>query len=236
MALLDDIQALRDRTLAGLDASHDYYTYTKRVWRLLQQVVGEGRRFRFRNLTTGSTVDERSLVGRSRLYISEFLAASTFQQFVSQFEDFFFDLLRLWLVSYPGSLKRKQVDLATVLDAPDKQGIVLAVVDKQLNELKYERLQSWFEYLETLVKLGCPTAGDIERLAEIKASRDILVHNQGIANKAYLAKSGSRARCNDGEKLELPEQYHRESWETIRRVVEELAAAAQAKAERGPSS
>jgi hypothetical protein len=42
MALADDIQALTDRTLSALAASHDYYTYTKRVWRLLQQIVKDG--------------------------------------------------------------------------------------------------------------------------------------------------------------------------------------------------
>lgn len=36
MALADEIQCLATRTLYSLDASHDYYTYTKRVWRLLR--------------------------------------------------------------------------------------------------------------------------------------------------------------------------------------------------------
>ena len=80
------------------------------------------------------------------------------------------------------------------------------------------------------MKPGCPTVDEIERLAEIKASRDILVHNKGIANAAYVAKAGSRARCRDGEKLRLPERSHRESWETIRKVVLDVSAAATAKA------
>jgi hypothetical protein len=230
MALADDIQALTARTLSALEASHDYYTYTRRVWRLLQQIVKEGRKFTFRNLTTGTRVDEQVLLGRAQLYVTDYLMSSTFQHFVALYEDFFFELLRLWLLAYPLSLSRKQVEMGAVLRAPDKSAVVLAVVGKELNELKYEKLSDWFAYLERLVKLGCPTADEIEQLAEIKASRDILVHNNGIANATYISKAGNRARCNDGERLEIPEQYHRASWETTRKVIRDISAAAIARA------
>jgi hypothetical protein len=235
MALADDIQGLANRTLSALDASHDYYTYTKRVWRLLQQIVKEGRKFSFRNPTTGTRVDEQVLLGRTQLYVTDYLMSSTFQHFVSLFEDFFFELLRDWLSAYPGSLSKKQVEMGTVLKAPDKAAIVLTVVDKELNELKYERVADWFTFLDRLINLGCPTAEEIEKLAEIKASRDILVHNNGIANATYVSKSGSRARYKEGEKLEISEQYHRVTWETIKKVVRDVFVAAIGKARPGPS-
>lgn len=225
MALSDDVQALATRTLLALEASHDYYTYTKRVWRLLHQLVKEGRTFTFRNPATGTSVDHHALLGRTQLYVTDYLTSSTFQHFVSLFEDFVFELLRLWLASYPGSLSKKQIEMSAVLKAPDKSAIVLAVVEKELNELKYERLADWFTYLDRLARLGCPTADEIETLTEIKASRDILVHNNGIANATYTAKAGVKARHRDGEKLEIPEQYHRASWESIHKVVRDLSAA-----------
>jgi hypothetical protein len=236
MALADEIQALATRTLSALDATHDYYTYTKRVWRLMQQVVKEGRKFTFRNLTTGTRVDEEVLLGRAQLYVTDYLICSTFQQFVSLFEDYFFGLLRQWLGAYPGSLSKKQVEVGAVLKAPDKAAIILTVVDKELNDLKYERVADWFAYLDRLANLGCPTPAEIEKLAEIKASRDILVHNNGVVNAIYVSKAGKCARYRDGEKLEIPEQYHRESWETIKKVVYDLSAAAVPKAQHNPPS
>jgi|SRR5665213_3150397 len=233
MALADDIQALTLRTLSSLGSSHDYYTYTKRVWNLLQQDVEEGRKFNFRNPTTGSRVDEQALLGRAQLYVDDYLTSSSFQHFVALFEDFIFELLRYWLAAYPASLSRKQVEMAAILEAPDKSAIILTVVDKELNERKYERLADWFVYLERLARLGCPTADEIEKLAEIKASRDVLVHNNGIANATYVAKSGSAARYKDGEKLKIPETYHRASWETINKVVRDVSSAAIAKARHG---
>jgi len=140
MALADDVRSLTARTLTALDASHDYYTYSKRVWRLLQQVVKEGRQFTFRNLATGSRVDQTELLGQSQVFITEYLTSFTFQHFVLLFEEFFFELLRCWLTVHPGRLSRKQVEMATILNAPDKNAVIVSVVDRELNELKYKRL------------------------------------------------------------------------------------------------
>jgi hypothetical protein len=202
------------------------------VWRLLPEIVKDGRKFTFRNRTTGMQVDEQVLLGRAERYVAEYLMSSTFQHFVALFEDFFFELLRYWLAAYPASLSKKQVDMGAILRSPDKTAIVLTVVDKELNELKYERLADWFAYLDRLAKLGSPTADEIEKLAEIKASRDILVHNNGMANATYVFKAGSQARYGDGEKLEIPERYHLASWETINKVVRDVSAAAIAKLRR----
>ena len=44
-------------------------------------------------------------------------------------------------------------------------------------------------------------------IIEIKASRDVLAHNNGIVNAIYVAKAGSRARHQEGEQLTMSEQY-----------------------------
>jgi hypothetical protein len=226
VALTDSIQDLAARSSEALNRGHDYYTYTERIWRLVKEAVDEGRRFTFRNSATRSRVSERTLMARRPEYIGGYLRSSTFQQFVSLFEDYVFDLLRLWLAAHPQSLLRKQVEVSVVLNAPDKAAILLAVADKELNELKYGRVADWFAYLHRLVRIDCPSVDEIERLAEIKASRDILVHNKGIVNATYLSKAGGRARFRDDEQLELPEDYHRGSWELIRKVVQDVSQAA----------
>src|SRR5260370_1187707 len=128
MALADEISQLRHLSLAALDAIHDYFTHTKRAWRLVQEVVGEGRRFTLRNQATGTVTDQDGLVALTRHYITDYLTSSTFQQFVSVFEDFFFDMLHLWLAAYPGSLADKDVKFGAVLRAPDKAAVTHLVV------------------------------------------------------------------------------------------------------------
>lgn len=80
------------------------------------------------------------------------------------------------------------------------------------------------------MKLGCPPPEEIAQLAEIKATRDILVHNRGIVNATYRAKAGALARAQDGELLELPTAYHNASWALICKVVRDVSEAAIAKA------
>ena len=99
----------------------------------------------------------------------------------------------------------RHVDLARVIDAPDRESILQAVIDRELNALKYERPTAWFRYLNDRVKLGGPTDEQAERLTEIKASRDILAHNRGVANQTYLDKAGGRSRYKIGQRLEVPE-------------------------------
>jgi hypothetical protein len=229
MALSDDIRALRDRVLADLNLSYDYYVDTRFAWRIVHEVVATGTTFTVRNTTTGTATTEAALAAKARGYESGQLAEATFQQFVSTFEDFLFEFLRLWLMAYPRSLIGKKVEFKDVLDAPDKDSIALLVVNKELNEVLYERPTGWFAYLEEKAKLGCPTADEIDRIAEAKASRDVLVHNRGIAGKIYESKAGKVARFTNGQRIDIPEHYHREIWDLIRKVVTDVANAAIAK-------
>lgn len=229
MALANDIAALRDRVLADLNAAHDYYTDTKIAWDIVRRFIAEGQTLSIRNMTTGTVTTQAELTSKSRGYVADQLAGATFQQFISIFENYFFDLVRLWLMAYPKNLSGKKVDFKDVLDAADKDAITVGVVNKEVNEMLYDRPAGWFDYLEDKAKLGCPTPVEIAKIAEAKATRDVLVHNRGVANKTYESKAGNLARYQDGQRIDIPEHYHRETWELIRLVVTNISNAAIAK-------
>jgi hypothetical protein len=230
MALAAEITALRDRALADLKAAHDYYTDTKIAWDIVRRFIDSGQTLSVRNMTTGTVTTHVELAGKSRGYVAEQLAEATFQQFISIFENYFFDLVRLWLTAYPKSLSGKKVDFKDVLDAPDKDAITARVVSKEVNEILYDRPTGWFDYLEDKAKLGCPTQDEIARIAEAKASRDVLVHNRGVASKTYESKAGKLGRYKDGQRIDIPEHYHRQTWELLCKVVSDLSGATIAKA------
>ncbi len=174
-------------------------------------------------------MDAAGLGRLAQKYIAGYLAESVFQIQVALFEDFFFGLLGLWLTAYPDGIPdkgKKAVDLGTILDAPNKPAILQAVVDRELDGLKYKRPAAWFRYLDDRVKLGGPTDEQVERLAEIKASRDILVHNRGVVHEVYLDKAGPRARSGLGDRVEIDEPYLRGVGALIATVVADLSAAA----------
>jgi hypothetical protein len=229
MALAADIRTLRDRVLAELNGAHDYYTDTKIAWNIVGEFIGAGNTFAIQNKTTGSMTTQADLSAKSRGYVAEQLTEATFQQFISIFENFFFDISRLWLMAYPQSLGGKKLDFQAVLDSADKDAITLLVVNKEVNEIVYDRPAAWFKYLNDKAKLGCPTPDEIDKIAEAKASRDVLVHNRGVANKTYESKAGKLARYKDGQRIDIPEHYHRQTWELIRKVVADISNAAIAK-------
>jgi hypothetical protein len=226
MALADDIEALRDRVLAELTAAHDYYTDTKTAWDIVRQAIVAGQTFSIQNLTTGTVTTQAELAGKARGYVAEQLTEATFQRFISTFEIYLLDLMRLWLAAYPQSLGGKQVNFQEVLDAADKKAITLLVIDKELSVVLHGPPAAWFKYVDDRANLRFPAPDEIEKFTEAKASRDVLEHNNGIANKIYELKAGKRARYKDGQRIDVPEQYHRETWELIRKVVTDMSNAA----------
>lgn len=225
MTLIARLNRIRDDSLLSLDASHNYYSHTKSAWRLVQQIVRSGHQVSIRNIATGHAVDGSELPGLAQEYVTGYLMSATFQDFVSHFERFTFGFLRAWLTEYPGSMSENDLKFRTVLNATDKDEIIAKVVEKEVLSLAYKRVADWFAYLENKAHLGCPTREQIEAIAEIKASRDVLVHNNGFANAIYIDKSMGRARFSDGDKLTLTEQYHRASWELMKQVVVDVTTA-----------
>lgn len=229
MALSDEIRALRYRVLADLNSAHDYYHDTKLAWRIVRKAIAAGNNFTIRNLTTGTVTTQARLKIKARGYVVEQLTDATFQQFVGIFENFCVEFLRLWLTAYPQSLGKKMVEFRSILELPDKDAVTQLVVRKEINEILYARPGEWFSYLEEKAKLGCPSAGEVERIAETKASRDVLVHNRRLVNTTYESKAGRLARFKVGDEIDIPEHYHRETWGLIRKVVSDVSDAAIAK-------
>ncbi len=122
------------------------------------------------------------------------------------------------------------MDFKAVLDAPDRDAIVLHVVNREINDVMYERPAAWFAYLNERAKLGCPSADEIDHVAEAKATRDVLVHNRGVATRTYVAKAGRLARHADGDTVDLDPPYHRRVWSVFLKVVADVSGAAALKA------
>jgi hypothetical protein len=229
MALADDIRALRDRTVADLAAAHDYFFHTEAAWALVQQFVTTNPNFQVQNLVTGTTTPGTDLAAQASQYVSGHLAEATFQLFLSIFEVFVGDLLRLWLIAYPRGIGGKTVKLEDALDAGDLATLIARLVDHEIAEVTYKSPRTVFQYIERRIGLPLPPTAEIDQLAEAKASRDVLVHNRGVVDAEYLLKSAALARYAIGIRIEIPKPYHRATWELLKKLVGDLANAAMAK-------
>jgi hypothetical protein len=229
MPIADDIRGIADRANRELDAVHDFFEFSKVAWRAFGSLVDEGRRIVATNAATGTTHDQNGLLGLAPHYHRAYLAVFTFRQFVSIFEVFLFDLLHRVLLHNPWQLSRTQLDFEVVLKAGDREEVISAVLLKQLNQLRYEKLRDWFDALNKAVKLDCPSDDEIDALAEVKATRDVLEHNAGVVNDVYLRKAGKKARHALGDRVEIDDNYHLESWRLIKKAVADLSGVALAR-------
>lgn len=230
MSLTTAILALRDRTLSELAVASDHFSHTETAWETIRLLVAAGHPFAATNPDTGNTVDASNIVAQSQLYINRYLAEATLQQYVSVFESFMADFLRLWIAAHPNQLRDRKVDMVDVLAAPDKEAIVQAVVDRKVADILYERPANWFRLVPDRAGVPCPAADAVARFAEAKATRDVIVHNRGVVGRAYLDKAGPLARFVDGERVEVPAPYTRDLRDTLLRIVADVADASIARA------
>ena len=230
MALADDIRRIRDRVTTALVATHDHYTDTRWVWQRLSDDIAKGQIFSYINPVTNTATTQTELLARISNYSTERIAEVTLLSFVTIFEAFFTDFLRAWLRAYPRNLLSSEpVPVNVILESSDKAAMTDFLIDRAVVGVLYRKPADWFAYIEQRLKLGCPTADEIARLAEAKATRDVVMHNQGVVNEVYIAKSGAHARHPLGEFIDVPDPYLNDVWELLLKIVADLADAVVAK-------
>ena len=229
--LADRVDSMREVSLESLDEAHDVFVHTKSAWRLLQ--IGKGPpwnlRFVLRNRVTGSSISETELAEISQKYVTQYMSAACLQRLVSVFEEFVFQFLAEYHAAFPRSLAGKQFSLETVLAHSSIDEVIRTVIDRHVRDLAYQSMEKWFGAIERIAKNGVPDDETVARLKEAKASRDVTVHNQGVVNVDYVNRSGSRARFDVGDRLEIPESYLRDSHGLIRDTIAGMAEAASKK-------
>ncbi len=231
MSLGSDVQSLRDGTLAGLRAAHNHFAFSQRLWKDLLANTNRKRRTLpvLHDVVTGTRVSGLSVVAEVSASLDTYLPIAVVQQFVSVTEAFLADVVRLWIAAYPFHLKG-QVDVQLIVNAPDKAAIVQSLVDQYVGSLAYKSPRDWFRQLNTVVALGTPPEPTIDAFAELKATRDVFVHNRGMANETYLRKAGVLARAIDGQPLDLPDPYVHDAWRLCQTIITDVGTAAAARA------
>jgi hypothetical protein len=233
VAVADEIDALVTRAKNDLNDLSNFGVHIHLIWKHFKIRVRQGNTLESKNPKTGKEVTERDLVKLYARYRTTYLQGMSFLQLRTVFEAFLFDFLRLLLTNDPRHLaQKKQIEVGVALSAADRESLVSLIAERELNELKYERPTKWFDYMNKIVRLGCPTKDEIERVSEMKAARDLIIHNSGIVNKTYLDKAGTKARYSLGDKLVIERPYFDECWALAKKLVDDVAAAAKGRLSR----
>lgn len=233
MSITDEIDVLAMRTRNSLDDLLDFGANIHTIWKHFKLSVDEGHALRSTNPITRTQVDERDLVRLYSRYRTTYIRGLGFVQVTTVLEAFLFDFLLLLLANDPRHFApKKQIEVGVALSAPDRQALILLIAERELNELKYDRPTAWFDYMNKLVNIGCPTKDEIERIAEMKACRDLLIHNSGMVNKTYLDKAGAKARHAIGDKVVIDRRYFEGCWLLAKKLVDDIATAAKRRLSR----
>ena len=142
-------------------------------------------------------------------------------------------MVKIFLLDRPERLsKKKQIDYGSIFEVSSKEELLIKLVDRELNEIKYKNVAEWFIYLDKIIGLPEFTKEEIDRLAEAKACRDILVHNAGIANQIYSHKSGEAARFDEGQEIDVSGHYTRDTWKFLVNMLIKIIDSVIVKAEK----
>jgi hypothetical protein len=227
VSVAEEIDTLATRTRTDLDDLFNFGAQNDLIWEDFEEWVRYGHTLKTRIIETETEVTEQDLINLYQRHKITYLHGLSFVQLTSVFEAFLFDFLRLLLTNNPRHLaQKKQIEVGVALSAADRGALVLLIAERELNELKYNRPRAWFDYMSKIIKLGCPTEEEIERIAEMKAARDLLIHNSGIVNKTYLEKAGATGRYAIGDPVVIDRPYFNDCWVLAKKLVDDVAVAA----------
>jgi hypothetical protein len=73
--------------------------------------------------------------------------------------------------------------------------------------------------------LNCKLGKRLKELwSEIKATRDIIVHNNGVINDKYIEKAGSAARGDVGDTIQVDIEYFGSSAATMKSLIGRISS------------
>ncbi|MEW6673941.1 MAG: hypothetical protein AB1427_19785 [Thermodesulfobacteriota bacterium] len=220
----DMLLELRNRTIADIVQLQDFHVFTGYSYDRYAKMVAAGHLTgNVTNLRTSTTLADKEVADILLAYLDDDLPQVVLYQVVAYYETFFFDFLKILLQNNPYALSQKrQLAVQEVLSQSDLQKLILYLIERELHELRYKNVQEWFAYLERVINLKTIGISEINRLSELKATRDIVAHNAGIVNDIYIQKAGSLARARIGEAISVSRPYVYDSADFLKHLVFEL--------------
>lgn len=177
-----------------------------------------------RQVIQGSWIYKKAeLLGQYQFLAFHQLAVNGLFQLVAITEAMLGDVVRALILRYPQKLGgKRQVPIQAVLESHSIEEMHLRAADLVLNELSYKSPAEFATSLESLLSLNLLECPAYHKYMEIKASRDIFVHNRGVANETYCRKAATHARVASGASLPADIQYFLESFEVCLQLNEWL--------------
>lgn len=160
---------------------------------------------------------------------SKDLYFATFVYIVGNIEDYFSKVVEL-ILNYDNNRLMCTVNginftnnysVIDIINSLDKQEMIKRIVQDRIISIFYAKPSCYKEYF--VKALGI----DIDEhywytWFEIKATRDLIVHNNGVINSIYIEKSSAQARGNIGDIILIDSKYYEESISFLKSLVGQI--------------
>lgn len=133
---------------------------------------------------------------------------------VSLVEPVLMEIVRLTLLYDKRRVKTKpkgsdgRLEYDTILNCNDYAEVMNVIIAKYIDVLNYSKPIDQIEYIQKLLSIEIEESLWKDWI-EIKASRDLIVHNSCNINKIYLDKVGDKARGELGSQIVIDEEYYK---------------------------
>ena len=174
-------------------------------------------------ISSTRTYKKDQLLSKYQFLAFHQLSVNALVQLVTLIETMVGDVLRAVITRYPQKLGGKRtLSIQAVLESTSLEEVHVRATDALLNELAYRSPVEFAESMQQLLSVNLLECPSFHCYMEIKATRDIFVHNRGIANDIYVRKAGSHVRVRSGMQLPADIQYFLESYEHCLKIADWL--------------
>jgi hypothetical protein len=159
---------------------------------------------------------------------SHYTSSGLFEAFLvnslSQFESFLADVLITFLNHYPLRITESvqgvppcpNISPKDLIAASNKDQLVQRVFEDHVSNVFRQRPSLYMAYVANL--LGVKNDSSFADFYEVAATRDLVVHNNCVANALYIEKAGARARGALGAKLLVDKTYYYDALAKLKNV------------------
>ncbi|NQN66939.1 hypothetical protein HPA05_00295 [Streptococcus suis] len=169
----------------------------------IPKAINYGDKLRFKEVPRGNPQLTKDRIIRRDIINSAYVSI------ISAIEDFFSKALRLMLTYDSRRLKvtisqipmSKEISIIDFLDK-NREQLIDEIIFSRLNNLFYASPKAQLEYIKKIT--GIAFDGEMyNKWIELKAKRDIIVHNDSTINDIYLQKTGSGEKELLHQKIEI---------------------------------
>jgi len=141
--------------------------------------------------------------------LKELMLSARLTGLVTAIETLLNDALVNIFIAYPPKFGKKSISAQDFISSGTYLQTIKNMASSSVNDLSYKTFKEYLdEWQKLAVKLPIISEEQINTFTEIKATRDLYIHNNGKINDLYMRKAGEKARRPENKgKMPIDDSY-----------------------------